>query len=106
MSVLVHITIDHEVIRQWAARTGARPATVEGDERAWPLYLDTGPPGTGVVEIGWDRFFGEFERAELAFIYAEDAPGGLPEDFYELMRRASVPELAISGKSTVIERVA
>jgi hypothetical protein len=104
-SVLLYITIDHAMIIRWALRRGARPSTIEGDERPWPLFFDLGPPATGMVEIAWDRFFEEFERADLAFTYRDALPNGEPDDSYEFVKRAGLPDLIFSGKSTIIEQV-
>lgn len=67
--MLLHLTIDHQIIFLWAQRRGARPATCEGDERPWPLFFDIEPANSFLKEISWDKFFAEFERAYLAFVY-------------------------------------
>ena len=99
------ITIDHDFIRTWAERRGARPSTDEGDERPWPLQFDIGPPGAGLREIGWAEFFVEFERADLAFVCREDGDIGARDDFHEFVVRATVPALVVSGKLTIVERL-
>jgi hypothetical protein len=103
-TVLLHVTIDHGLIIAWARRHGARPSTFEGDERPWPLFFDFGAANSGLVEIGWDKFFAEFERADLAFLYRDAGPDGKPDDFHEFIKRTAVLELTMSGKSTIIER--
>jgi hypothetical protein len=55
--VNICLTVDHDFIYAWAERRGARPSTNEGDEGAWPLLFDFGPPDAGIVEITWDEFF-------------------------------------------------
>jgi hypothetical protein len=104
-SVLLHLTIDHETIVAWASRRNARPATLEGDEQhSWPLFFDFGTLAPGLVDIGWDRFFAEFERADLAFVYRDTSPSGELDDFHAFVKRAAAPELTLSGKSTITEQ--
>jgi hypothetical protein len=104
-AALLYVTIDHQVIFSWAQRRGARPSTCEGDERSWPLLFSFGTANAGLEEISWDRFFAEFERANLAFIYRDFGPNGELDDLHEFVKRAAVPELTVSGKSTIIEQV-
>jgi hypothetical protein len=99
------ITIDHDLIRTWAERRRARPATNEGDERPWPLLFDFGSPDAGLREIGWNEFFAEFERADLAFVYRCESEGGELDDFHEFVMRSTVPELIVGGRTTVVGRV-
>ena len=102
-AVVLYVTIDHQVIRSWAQRLDARPSTFEGDEHPWPLLFSFGSAGTGVQEISWDRFFSEFERADLAFIYRDIGPGGEVDDFHEFVKRAAMAKLVASGRSTIVE---
>lgn len=105
-AVLLHLTIDHQVIFSWAQRRGAHPSTFEGDERPWPLFFTFGPVGSGLKEMSWDKFFAKFERADLVLIYRDAAgPSGELDDFYQFVSRAAVPELTISGKSTMTRQV-
>ena len=103
--VLLRVTIDHHVIFSWAHRRGAQPATCEGDERPWPLFFNFGSANAGLKEIGWDKFFTEFERADLALVYREADPSVERDDFHEFVRRAAVVELIISGESTITKEV-
>jgi hypothetical protein len=104
-AISIHVTIDHGVIRSWAERRGARPSRSDADGRPPPLMFDIGPPKAGVVEIGWEEFLDEFERANLAFVYREGAPDGELDDFHEFVIRSVVPELILSNKATLVERV-
>jgi len=88
-----NVTIDHAVIRAWAECRAARPSMMMGDDRPWPLLFDFGPPDAGVKEIEWDRFFGEFERANLAFVYRDVTVDGELDDFHEFINRSTVPGL-------------
>ena len=104
-NTVLYLTIDHQVIVSWAQRRGAHPSTFESDERPWPLFFDFGSVGSGLEEISWDKFFAEFERANLAFIYRDTAPNGALDDLHEFVRRAAVPELIMSGRSTIAKQV-
>jgi hypothetical protein len=102
----LYLTIDHQLILSWAQRRGALPSTIEGNEHPGPLFFNFGLATSGRQEISWDRFFTEFERADLAFIYRDDmGPNGELDDFHAFVARAAVPELVTSGKSTIIEQV-
>ena len=98
---LLYVTIDHHVIFSWAQRRGAHPSTFEGDERPWPLFFNFGSAGSMLEDISWDRFFAEFERAALAFVYRDTGPNGELDDLHEFIARAAVAELTISGRSTI-----
>jgi hypothetical protein len=50
-------------------------------------------------------FFAEFERANLAFVYRDASPNGHLDDLHEFVRPAVVPELTISGRSTIAQEV-
>jgi endonuclease YncB( thermonuclease family) len=98
------VTIDHAVVRAWAERRAAHPSIMMGDYRPWPLLFDFGSPDVGVREIEWDRFFGEFERANLAFVYRDVVVDGALDDYYELINRSTVPDLMLAAKSTIVAR--
>jgi hypothetical protein len=104
-SVQLYVTIDHALILAWARRRGARPSTFEGDERPWPVFFAFGPPAPDVTEIGWNRFFEEFERANLAFTYREAAPDGELDTYYEFVKRIALPDLIFSGKPTIVVHI-
>ena len=106
MTVSLWLTIDHDLIRSWAQRRAARPSRPLDEDRPSPLLFALGAPSAGVVEIGWDEFFDEFERANLVFSYRDAAPDGTPDDTHEFVNRSAVPALMASGKSTIVERLA
>ena len=103
--VPLHITIDHQVIFAWAQQRGACPSILEGDERPWPLFFNFSSADADLKEISWDKFFEGFERAALAFVYQDATPNGELDDWHEFVKRAAVPELVISGKRTITEKV-
>jgi hypothetical protein len=104
--VLLCVTIDHPTIVSWAFDRGASPSTFEGDERPWPLLFDFGPPSPRMVAIGWDRFFEQFERYNLAFVFPYAAPDNERDVSHQFVNRAALPNLTVSGKSTILERIA
>jgi hypothetical protein len=104
-AIPLYVTIDHQMIEAWARRRNARPSTLIGKARPWPLLFDFGPPDIGVREIGWEQFFIEFERANLAFVYRDAGGNGELDDLYEFVNRAAVPGLALTSKSTIVADV-
>lgn len=74
MTLDVLHTTDHLLIRQWAEQREAVPTSGPGFD--FPSYSEVDP-------LSWDRWFAEFERRDLEFVYRE-APG----NFYELRPRS------------------
>ena len=62
------------------------------------------PPSRGMVAIGWDRFFEQFERYDLAFVFPYAAPNGELDDSHQFVKRATQPRLMIAGRKTIVER--
>jgi hypothetical protein len=93
------ITIDHQVIFSWAQRRGAHPSTLDGDERPWPLFFKFDAVVSEHKEISWDRFFVEFEQANLAFVYQDVSPDGGLDISHEFVKRPAVIGLLISSKA-------
>lgn len=100
--VLLRVTIDHDTIQSWAKRRGACPATLRGDYRPWPLKFAFRVPDPDMIEIRWQRFFDDFDRRSLAFVYCEATPDGTLDDAHEFVHRSSVPELTAFRRSAVI----
>jgi hypothetical protein len=75
------ITTDHELIRRWAARHSAEPATGEATVSG-PGTVAVNDGGAGVRfnfpgaarfrPITWDEWFEHFERHHLAFAFDEE----------------------------------
>ena len=88
-------TRDHEVIRQWAARRKAEPATGEATSSG-PATIDVKDGGAGVRfnfpgitsfrPIAWDEWFENFDGHDLTFVYEEDAPSGTVSARYRIVR--------------------
>jgi hypothetical protein len=75
------VTRDHNLIRQWAGRHGAEPATGEGTPSG-PATLHVNDGGAGIRfnfpgfsrfrPISWDEWFQNFDRYHLAFVHEEE----------------------------------
>ena len=75
------ITTNHEVIRRWASRHSAEPATGEATVSG-PGTVTVNDGGTGIRfnfpaaarfrPITWDEWFEHFERHHLAFAFDEE----------------------------------
>ena len=80
-STQVVFTRDHDVIRQWAEKRQAVPATGEATVSG-PATVDVKDggagvrfnfPGTGSYRpISWDEWFGNFDTHECAFVFDND----------------------------------
>lgn len=103
-------TKDREVIRQWAARHGAEPATGEATASG-PATITVNDGGAGIRfnfpgagrfrPISWDEWFDNFDRYRLIFVYEENVadrayelwqrrgggPGNDQEDWFEAERQ-------------------
>lgn len=94
-------TDDHELIRQWAARHDAEPATGEATQSG-PATLDVKDEGTGIRfnfpaagrfrPITWDEWFDNFTRHDLMFVFERDAPERTPTARYRLVPRKKLLE--------------
>jgi hypothetical protein len=81
------VTRDHEVIRQWAEKRGARPATVKGTEHGdllGVLTFDFGERDENLREVGWDEWFKTFDARGLNFLYQETRRDGRQSNFFRL----------------------
>ena len=92
----VMVTDDHELIREWAARHGAEPATGEATQSG-PAAIDVQDGGAGIRfnfpaaapfrPISWDEWFRHFTRHDLMFVYERDVPGQTPSARFRLVPR-------------------
>jgi hypothetical protein len=80
-----------EVIRDWAERRDAVPATAtrgpDGEPRT--LRFDFGGEGgngrsSRLEQIEWDEWLGVFERRKLVFLYQERRRDGSDSNFFRL----------------------
>jgi hypothetical protein len=94
-------TDDQELIREWAARHRAEPATGEATASG-PATIDVRDEGGGIRfnfpaaarfrPITWDEWFQNFTRYDLMFVYERDIPGQAPSTRYRLVPRKTLRE--------------
>jgi hypothetical protein len=87
--VMAQTLTDHDSIRRWADKTGARPARVKGtgdDDDPGLLRLDfEGYSGEDSLdEISWSDWFRKFDDSQLALIVDDS---GRKPNFNKLVRR-------------------
>jgi hypothetical protein len=92
----VAATDDPEVIRQWAARHHAEPATGEATPSG-PATVNVRDGGAGIRfnfpaasayrPITWDEWLEHFTQHDLVFVYEKDVPGQSPKARYRLVPR-------------------
>ena len=92
----VMATDDREVIREWAARRDAEPATGEATPSG-PATVDVQDRGAGIRfnfpaaapfrPISWEEWFDNFTRHDLMFVFERDLPGRAPSARYRLVPR-------------------
>jgi len=81
------VTTDHDVIRDWAERRDAAPATVEGTEHQGHLGVlrfDFGGDNDRLRHVDWDEWFRTFDDRGLNFIYQETRSDGSDSNFFRL----------------------
>ena len=89
------ITTSHDEIRKWAEERGGKPARVKGTGRRtgdtgmirleFPRYSQS--RDESLEEIGWDDFFDEFDKKNLALTYQERTAVGDLSNFNKLISR-------------------
>jgi hypothetical protein len=101
----VHVvaTRDHELLRRWAQRRRAEPATGEATESG-PRTVDVHDQGTSLRfnfpgverfrQIAWTEWLDHFDRHALIFVYERDATGVTPSNRYRLLPARRLEELA------------
>ena len=92
-------TDDHVLIREWAARHSAEPATGEATSSG-PATIDVHDNGAGIRfnfpaasrfrTISWDEWFDNLHRHQLLFVYERDKPGTTSSGRYRLVFRGEV----------------
>jgi hypothetical protein len=75
------VTYDHDLVRDWAARHQAEPATGEASASG-PATVNVNDGGTGIRfnfpgfarfrPISWEEWFEHFEREQLSFVFEEE----------------------------------
>jgi len=97
----VSFTRDHTVIRRWAEKRSALPATGEAT-RSGPATVHVSDGGAGVRfnfpgaalfrPIDWDEWFQNFDRHECAFVFDNDAEDGTLSNRYRIVKAADWQE--------------
>jgi hypothetical protein len=90
-------TRDHDVIRHWAARRKAEPATGEATASG-PSTVNVRDGDAGIRfnfqgvslyrPIGWDEWLDHFDRHGLLFVYEEESADGTASTRYRIVRPA------------------
>jgi hypothetical protein len=99
-------TDNRELIREWAAKRAAEPATGEATESG-PATVDVRDGGAGIRfnfpgaalfrPISWEEWFDNFTRHDLMFVYEGDAPGQTPSGRYRLVPREKLIQVPREG---------
>jgi hypothetical protein len=95
-------TRDHEVIRRWAAKHQAEPATGEATASG-PATVNVNDGGAGVRfnfpgsglfrPITWEEWFSNFDHHLCAFVYENDQAEGTLSYRYRIVRAEEWKEL-------------
>ena len=95
-------TRDHDVIRQWAEKRQAEPATGEATASG-PATIDVKDggagirfnfPGRGVYRpIAWEEWFQNFDAHECAFVFDHDGTTTPLSSRYRIVKAADWKEL-------------
>jgi hypothetical protein len=96
-------TQDHELIRQWALRRRAEPATGEATESG-PATTTVNDDGTGIRfnfpgvgrfrPIEWDEWFRNFDAYSLVFVYERDVPNRSLSSRYRMVTMDALKRVA------------
>jgi hypothetical protein len=88
-------TRDHEVIREWAIRVGAEPATGEATASGAATTMKVQDLGTGLRfnfpgvgrfrEISWTEWFDHFNSHDLTFVFDNPRPHEPPSARYRIV---------------------
>jgi hypothetical protein len=90
-------TRDHEVIRQWAIKRNAEPATGEATFSG-PATVDVKDGGAGIRfnfpgqgmfrPIAWEEWFANFDAHGCAFVFDQDPPDTPSSNRYRIVKAA------------------
>jgi len=96
-------TQDHGLIRQWAVRRHAEPATGEATETG-PSTVQVNDDGTGIRfnfpgigrfrPIEWDEWFQNFDAYALVFVYERDHGARTPSSRYRMLPLDALKRIA------------
>ena len=106
-------TEDRELIREWAARHDAQPATGEATASgAATVNVQDGgagirfnfPAAAQFRPITWDEWFRNFTDHDLIFVYEKDVPGQPPSARYRLVRKQKLERQPTIGDRSALDR--
>lgn len=93
-------TDDHQLIREWAQRYSAEPATGEATSSG-PATINVQDGGAGIRfnfpaaarfrPISWDEWFANLHRSQLLFVYERDGTD-MASSRYRLVPKSKIPE--------------
>jgi hypothetical protein len=87
-------TRDREVIRRWAERRGAEPATGEGvldvNDGGAPIRFNF-PAASRFRGLSWDEWFERFESDHFTFVYEERSIDGSLSNRYRIVHADDWP---------------
>jgi hypothetical protein len=87
-------TRDRDVIRRWAERRHAEPATGEGvlnvNDGGAPIRFNF-PGAARFRDLTWDEWFHRFEQDHFTFVYEERAPDGSLSSRYRIVHAEDWP---------------
>jgi hypothetical protein len=88
-------TRDHQVIREWAVRVGAEPATGEATSSGAATSMKVQDRGTGLRfnfpgmsrfrEISWAEWFDHFNSHDFTFVFDNMQPNQPPSARYRIV---------------------
>jgi hypothetical protein len=90
----VVFTRDHDVIKRWATKRQAAPATGQATASG-PATVNVQDGGAGIRfnfpgaspyrPIAWDEWLDNFDRHDCAFVYDNDSDSGSPSNRYRIV---------------------
>lgn len=87
-------TTDHNKIKTWAEKRGARPSKVKGTgSKNDPGLLRLNFPGyseSSLEDISWEEFFEKFDEKNLVFLYQEKKSNGELSNFFKFVSKETV----------------
>ena len=101
-------TDNRDLIREWAAKRAAQPATGEATQSG-PATVDVHDGGAGIRfnfpgaaqfrPISWEEWFDNFTRYDLMFVYENDVLGQTPSGRYRLVPREKLIQRPPDGSA-------
>lgn len=106
-------TQDHDEIRAWAEKRGAKPAEVaateqNGETGILRIEFPKAPNhnDSALKEISWEEFFEKFDKSGLALVYQEVTKEGAESNFNKLVHPENVSANAKKSAKKVAEKKA